>query len=451
MRRAVLLLFIGSAIAGQRSTASLTDLQNVIIIYQENWSFDSLYGNFPGAKGMKDAGKAARQVDKNGKPYATLPQPIDTYKLGGDPDPRFPNNLPAGPFDLTKYVRPDEQTGDLIHRFYQEQLQIDKGKMDKFVAWSDAGGLAMSYYDAVDFPEGKLAQEFTIADNFFHAAFGGSFMNHIWLICACVARWENAPKDLIIQTARDGSVIKDGIVTKEGFAVNSYAGVVAYPFSKPYPESVSDAGRRVPAQTALTIGDRLNERNISWRWYAGGYDDAMAGHPDRVFQYHHQPFAYFSKYAEGTPERAEFLKDETVFETDLKAETLPSVSFIKLLGLDNEHPGYTSLMRGQQRVSDIVAQVRKSPYWSKSVIFIVYDENGGRWDHVAPPKVDRWGPGTRVPAIVISPFAKKHYVDHTIYDTTSLLAFIERRWNLRPIAERDAHASDLTNAFEFGR
>src|SRR5262249_2518949 len=160
-------------------------------------------------------------------------------------------------------------------------------------------------------------------------------------------------------------------------------------------------------------------------------------------QYHHQPFAYFAKYGDGTPDKAEFLKDEKVFYEDLKADNLPSVSFIKLLGLDNEHPGYTSIMRGQERVAQIVKLIRESPYWSKSAIFIVYDENGGRWDHVAPPKVDRWGPGTRVPAIIISPFAKKNYIDHTIYDTTSLLRFIERRWNLRPIATRDAQANDL--------
>src|SRR5262249_47429015 len=152
-----------------------------------------------------------------------------------------------------------------FHRFYQEQLQINKGKMDKFVAWSDAAGLTMSYYDASEFPEGKLAGEFTLADNFFHAAFGGSFLNHIWLACACSPKWENAPADVVIKVARNGSVIKDGVVTPDGYAVNHFAGNPAYPFSKPYPAAASDPTHRVPAQTALTIGDRLNERNIAWR------------------------------------------------------------------------------------------------------------------------------------------------------------------------------------------
>ncbi len=108
-------------------------------------------------------------------------------------------------------------------------------------------------------------------------------------------------------------------------------------------------------------------------------------------------------------------------------------------------------MRGQEKVALIVDIIRKSPYWEKSAIIITYDDNGGRWDHIAPPKVDRWGPGVRVPAIIVSPFAKKKYVDHTLYDTTSIMAFIERRWNLRPVATRDATVADLTNAFEFAR
>ena len=131
-----------------------------------------------------------QQVDKDGKPYATLPQPIDTNLKPAGPRPALPGQ-PAG-----RAVRhrpstspPTSKTGDLVHRYYQEQYQIDGGKMDKFVAWSDAAGLVMSYYDATNMPEGKLAQQYTMADNFFHAAFGGSFLNHLCLICACAPTW----------------------------------------------------------------------------------------------------------------------------------------------------------------------------------------------------------------------------------------------------------------------
>src|SRR5690349_16491829 len=131
-----------------RPAATLSDIQNVIIIYQENWSFDSLYGNFPGANGLANAKRTMRQVNAAGKRYLALPQPMDTRGRPIAPDPRFPANLAVAPFNLAKYVKADEQTGDLRHRFYYQQLQINNGKMDKFVAYSDAAGLVMSYYDA---------------------------------------------------------------------------------------------------------------------------------------------------------------------------------------------------------------------------------------------------------------------------------------------------------------
>jgi acid phosphatase len=125
------------------------------------------------------------------------------------------------------------------------------------------------------------------------------------------------------------------------------------------------------------------------------------------------------------------------------------VSFIKPSGPDNEHSDYAALLRGEKHVMDLVRAVQESANWKDTAIIITYDEYGGFWDHVAPPKTDRWGPGARVPAIVISPFAKRGFVDKTIYDTTSILATIEHRWGLEPLATRDANANDLKNAFDF--
>src|SRR6266508_902218 len=95
--------------------------------------------------------------------------------------------------------------------------------------------------------------------------------------------------------------------------------------------------------------------------------------------------------------------------------------------------------------------VRNGPQWTRTAIIVTYDENGGFWDHVPPPVTDRWRPGTRVPTLIISPFARRGYVDHTFYDTTSILAFLERRWRLEPQTDRDARANDLMNAFDFGQ
>lgn len=424
-------------------TDTLDKIQHIIVIYQENWSFDGLYGKFPGANGLAQAGEAYAQVDRDGRPYQSLPQPLDTRQKPPIPDSRFPIDLPAEPFDLAHFVPPAQRTGDLVHRFYQERLQINAGKMDKFIAWSNAGGLVMSYYDGRDLPEGKLAGEFTLADNFFHAAFGGSFLNHFWLVCACTPIWRHAPQNQVAQIDSLGVLIKDGAVSPDGYVVNT-----AYSVNQPHPAAMTDPAKLIPAQTMPTIGDRLNDNNISWAWYAGGWKDALAGKSDPLFQFHHQPFAYFANFADNTRERERHLKDEDEFLSDVANHRLPSVAFIKPLGSDNEHPGYASLRRGQEHVLKLVNAVRNSTYFRRSLIIITYDENGGRWDHVPPPVVDQWGPGTRVPAIIISPYAKRGFVDHTQYDTTSILRTIERRWSLKPLGARDAAARDLTPALK---
>jgi acid phosphatase len=240
-------------------------------------------------------------------------------------------------------------------------------------------------------------------------------------------------------------------LTPDDYAVNT-----VYSINDPHPASITIMSPPfktllLPNQSAPTIGDRLSEAGVSWAWYSGGWNDALAGHPDPLFQFHHQPFVYFANFANGTAAKTQHLKDETEFFAAVSANQLPAVSFIKPLGPDNEHPGYANLARGQQHVADIVNAIRKSPYWADTAIIITYDENGGRWDHVAPPKIDRWGPGTRVPAIIISAYAKRGFVDHTQYETVSILKFIETRWNLKPLGTRDAHANGLQNAFDFSQ
>jgi phospholipase C len=175
----------------------------------------------------------------------------------------------------------------------------------------------------------------------------------------------------------------------------------------------------------------------------------LAGNADPLFQWHHQPFAYFDNYAPGTQGQRSHLQDETDFFNDLYGDNLPAVSFIKPLGPDNEHPGYTNLLQGQQHVANIVDAVQNSSAWDSTAIIVTYDENGGRWDHVSPPVRDEWGPGSRVPALIISPFARSGYVDHTQYDTSSILKTIEEIWNLQPLNQRDANAPDLRHAFNF--
>jgi phospholipase C len=419
----------------QGSDVGLGRIHHVVVIYLENHSFDNLYGEFPGADGLANAGGTATQVDGSGTPYATLP-----FNAGSP----FPTTLANAPFDIDQYVPATQKIPDLVHRFYQEQLQIDGGKMDKFALVSDAKGEVMGHYHSAGLPLVDEAASYTLCDNFFHAAFGGSFLNHFWLIAARTPVFPGAPAALVAQLGADGSLIQDGAVTPDGYAVNTL-----FTVNQPHPATVP-AANLVPNQTFATIGDRLSAKGLSWAWYSGGWSDALAGHADPLFQFHHQPFAFFANYADGTAARAEHLLDETAFFDAARSGNLPAVSFVKPLGPDNEHPGYADIISGEQHTIELIDAVRNGPDWPTTAIIITYDEHGGFWDHVPPPVVDRWGPGSRVPTLVISPFAKRHFVDHHRYDTTSILALIEHRWGLEPLTSRDAQADDLSNAFELG-
>ncbi len=209
--------------------------------------------------------------------------------------------------------------------------------------------------------------------------------------------------------------------------------------------------------THATIGDSLSKAGVTWAWYAGGWNNVLATgktyqNPDK-FQVHHQPFLYFAAFDAnsdiGKRNRTAHLKDEADFLASAVDGTLPAVCFVKPAGDANEHPGYSDRMKGQMHVASLVDAVRSGPQWKDSVIIITYDEHGGRWDHVAPPVVDRWGPGTRVPMIVVSPLVMCHHVDHTQLpeERWSILRLIERRWNLPALGSRDAAAGELLGAF----
>jgi phospholipase C len=135
--------------------------------------------------------------------------------------------------------------------------------------------------------------------------------------------------------------------------------------------------------------------------------------------------------------------------------TLPQVSFYKPAGRLTQHPSYTDIHSGDIHIADVLEHLEKSPQWKNMVVVVTYDENGGYWDHVPPPSGpgwgDRWGPGTRVPTLIVSPFAKRGYVDHTSYDTTSILKLITRRFGLEPLSGVRANTGDLTGALDLGR
>ena len=191
--------------------------------------------------------------------------------------------------------------------------------------------------------------------------------------------------------------------------------------------------------TAKTIGDVLSEPKVrvDWAWYAGAWQDAI-DNPSHIyaepyqFQPHHQLFNFYGNYAPGTQARADHLRDGGIngvkFIADIDAGKLPAVTFYKPQGTLNEHPGYADVLSGDQHIADVISHLQKSPQWKHMLVVVTYDENGGFWDHVSPPKGDRSGPGNRIPTIIVSPYAKAGRVDHTPYDTTSILRFIIKRF-----------------------
>ncbi len=424
-------------IKNEDKSAALNKVKHVVVIYMENHSFDNLYGQFDGADGLKQADmKNVIQLDATGNPFTTLP-PIPRSSV-------FPTNLPNTYFNIDQYIAPDQVSPDVLHRYYQEQLEIDGGRMDKFALYNFTKGFTMGYYKTERLPLYDLAKKYTLCDHFFHSAFGGSFLNHQWLIAAASPVYANAPEDLKAKVDANGKLLRDGMITPDGYVVNT-----AFSVNMPHPKN-TDTTTLVPSQTNPTIGDRLSDKGVSWAWYSEGWDKAIAGKADPSFQYHHQPFAYFAKYADGTAAKKEHLRDETEFFAAAKKGTLPSVSFVKPSGLENEHPGESTIKNGETHAVELINAVLNGPNGKDAVIILTYDENGGFWDHVAPPVIDKkWGPGTRIPALVISPFAKKGYVDHTQYETVSILAFIEKRWGLRPLNDRDKNANPLSNALAF--
>jgi phospholipase C len=388
----------------------------------------------------------------------------------------------------------------------------------------------MGVYDTLSLPIYRYLHsgghpKYAIADDFFQAAFGGSFLNHQWLIAAATPTVPNAPNDGS-SADRHSVVDANGMVQTRAF--NATWGLFTYPlYVSPSPGTIRDRewtvkcgsttlplacgdyavntsqpvyrpygafGAKLPPQTNPTIGDRLNAAGIDWAWYGGGWDNAAgvttgpgwtngpgptcsdpnvdpsAGIavypycPSNVFQYHHQPFNYFKAFDPATPEgaanRAAHLQDEQDFILAAQASDtscqLKPVSFVKPFGLENEHPGYASESGSNSHLVSLLRDIEGSACAKDTMVIVTYDEFGGQWDHVPPPGQgnpngphDQWGPGTRVPTLIVSPFLRGNFaVDHTRYDTTSILKAIEERYGLHWLSSRDREVNSLANVFD---
>ncbi|PLZ01409.1 acid phosphatase [Burkholderia sp. WAC0059] len=524
----------GTPLAGPELDRALREnVKTIVVIYAENRSFNNLFGDFPGVERPLSSLRQEDylQLDRDGKTVLpklpTVPggwllkdQVADgvTYRAGL----QYQTNLPNGPFALQgpngENLPLSLVTHDLWHVFYQNQMQINGGKNNMFVAWADSAGFTMGHYEntSYDLRMWDLASEFVLCDNFFQGAFGGSFLNHQYLASATAPRYPdplNSISKFQIATTVSGrpddpnlkpletspASAMDGIPrfgpsaltppeTLADGTVLSYGVNTMMPPYAPTPLklgangevdfSLSENAMALVPQTHEHIGDKLDRRGIDWAWYAGAFQETLDKHGANLsngtpvipnFQYHHQPFNYFRNLGPGTEARAKRLRDGGLgddestnrFLADARAGKLPAVTFYKPQGNLNMHAGYADVASGDRHIVHAVKALRASPQWENMVVIVTVDENGGWWDHVAPPRGDRWGPGTRIPTMVVSPFAKRGYVDHTVYDTGSILRLITRVFQLDTLdglRHRDAAMAsrgqtpmgDLTHTLNFG-
>ncbi len=514
----------GTAIGGSGGAVAVDPLvgaiDTVVFVYAENRSFDGLYGNFPGAHGLSDV------LDAQGNPTAAylpqkdrdgvtvlpkLPKTWGGATAAGNPTviaEALTDNLLNQPFSIESGfvtngglpLTTADVTRDLAHRFFENIMEVNGGTNDQFAAFLDAGGLTMGHFDYSKSAMYKLAQQYVLADNFFEGAFGGSFLNHQYLICACAPQApasfvaSNLPSINVLGAANGKGVpqlatnptspasaldgppsFKTGNIAPLDYfgAGDGYRAVNT--MQPPYQPSGNApvvnaldlryanaaAATTLPAQTQTTLGDLLSAKGVSWAWYASAWDAATTdgrqastaprmviyapstpkGSPD--FQPHHHPYNFYAAFdpAQHPDVRTAHLKDYTTLVTDIASGALPHVVYYKPTGNLNQHPGYANADDGDAHIADLVSKLKAGPQWAHMMIVITYDEYGGQWDHVAPPKGDKIGPGSRIPALIISPYAKAGTVDHTQYDTASISRLVTRRFALpvlSGLASRDA-------------
>ncbi len=360
-------------------TVPSTPIRHLVVLMQENHSFDNYFGTYPGA---------------DGPPAETcLPKSFQDASLGCSRPSHVGGRAVLGlGSDPTLFAR-----------------QYRAGRMDGFVAayriGRGRGGLPnpLGYYDDRDIPFAwNLADRYVLFDRFFSSARGGSVWNHLFAV-----------------SATPGNRAADELPP---------AG---------YPDTT-------------TIFDRLEDAGVPWRFYVKDYDPTNTidspVEGDRASQLLQVPLLAMPRVVR-TPRLMSRIVDMQEFYRDAQAGRLPAVSYIAPGGLNEHPPG--KLIAGQTFVRTIVNELMRSPQWSSTAFLLTYDSWGGWYDHVPPPKVDRYGYGFRVPALLVSPYAKRGVINHETLDFTSILRFIEDNWRLAPLAQRDAAARSIASAFDF--
>lgn len=369
---------VGSVSASRFAGETSTPIEHLVVVMQQNHTFDNYFGTYPEANGI----------------------PANTclaVSLSNGPDTPC-----ISPFNIGSYP-----VTDLSHSASTFQAQYQNGKMNGFVGalnkLNQDGKLTMAYFDDRDIPfYWNLADQYVLFDNYFSSAHTGSIMNRMFSI-----------------TGQSGG--EENRIPVEGFV-------------------------DIP-----TIFDRLQERGISWKYYIRDYNPEFNYRALRELDYlppqiQWVPLLSMDRFLDD-PELSSHIVDFSEYYTDLQNGTLPAVSYVLLLGA-TEHP-VSDPQLGQITTRTMIQTLMQSDVWKSSALLITFDDWGGWYDHVSPPQVDKYGYGFRVPAMLVSAYARQGYIDHTQLDHTSLLKFIESNWDIEPLAQRDAQANNLTSAFDF--
>jgi phospholipase C len=354
-------------------------IEHIIIIMQENHSFDNYFGVFPGANGVP------KDVCMKYEGYCIRP------------------------FLITTPVTPD-----MPHNWNSSHIAYDNGKMDKFIE-AEGNIFTMAYYNNITIPYyWELAKNYVLCDNFFSSVLSFSQPNHWYSIAG------QAP------------------------IISIFPGV-----SSSSSETLKDIYLN-ESNMIETIADLFMNSSISWKYYdypitPGTYSQAIKS--GQAFDFWNPYAAKMSSY---TLRYASHFASRDQFFIDLRNGDLPEVSWIIPDFQLSEHPP-ANITLGMIWVAYIVDSIMTSKYWNSSVIIITWDDYGGFYDHVPPTQIDKYGLSFRVPALIISPYSKSGYIDHTLYYFESILKFIEWRFNLPSLTYRDKIANNLLNAFNFNQ
>jgi phospholipase C len=423
----------GSAASGRPSLPAVRKtggsaseyIKNVIVVIQENRSFENFFAGYPGANAPTTGCALPGSGSGSGGARTFRPDPRRASTSGG---------CPSGDSVVTLHSDTFENNPDIEHDWGSSMVEWDNGNMDGFSKYGTKRGQYAAYtyieHSQIE-PYWTMAQDYVLADAMFPTEFGGSFTAHETLVAgtddielpseAEVNFPSHAPDDC---DSPPGT--KSSYLTKKR--------VVEF-FKGPFP--CFDQWN--------TIAEVLDDAGVSWKFYATKLLDAGFWEPFESIRY--------VRY--GPDWDTNIIAPQTTFLTDAENGNLAAISWVTPSKADSDHPAQHSDL-GPSWVASVVNAVGESSYWSSSAIIIVWDDWGGFFDNAQPPQLDYRGLGIRVPCLIISPYAKQGYVDNTQYEYGSILRFIEEVEGLpagsigpTSLGYTDARATSLDNAFDF--